>query len=284
MTSKPLQDPRPGHSTRQAVRHGMTRNRQKMKKTLLLAILASCVVGCMRQRTPAAPVSVEEPALTAAVAPEAAGTVDSLHFECDCAEYTCYFAAGSLNRAALETVRRIVFDSPVCNVRLDTCTTHERAERLLARTRDSLVTLAWPDGAPWPEVRALFEAWAVRQLERDRIVYLAHSDPDYLLRCPETDSMLARCAAIIRSGDGYVGQVRSLWRESKYAIHGGSETEPTGADSLRHARRMLLQLLSNHINEKIHQRLGDNGTVDFCRNEKDFLRLFDSVRVESWEP
>ncbi len=96
--------------------------------------------------------------------------------------------------------------------------------------------------------------------------------------------MLARCAAIIRSGDGYVGQVRSLWRESRYAGPGGSETEPTGADSLRHARRMLLQLLSNHINEKIHQRLGDNGTVDFCRNEKDFLRLFDSVRVESWEP
>lgn len=261
-----------------------------MEKKLLLALsalLLAGLAGCLRQ--PKAPASgdgasVCEAAVSEMAPVEAVRAVDSLFFEADCAEYTCYFAAGALDRAALETARRILFESPVCNLRLDERIAFKRADELLSRARDSLTTLAWPEGEPWPEVRALFEAWAVQQLERDRIVGFAHRDPELLLRCPERDSMLVRCAAIIRSGPDYVAQVRSLWHEAGIRTAEPIERELAGADSLSCARKRLLQLLGNHLNRKIHRRLGEEGTVDFGRYTDDFFRLFDSVRVESWEP
>ena len=227
---------------------------------------------------------VRAPGQTEQASDRAHGAVDSIRFEEGCTEYTCYFAAGGASREALQTVRRIVFDTPVCNVALDERLTPEQAERLLQRARDSLAALPWPDAEHLQAMRELFDAWADRQLERDRIVHRAHYDPEYLLRCPESDSLLARCAAIIRSGGQYVGQVRRLWREAGVRTAGDVEAELAGPDSLRHARKRLRQLLSNHSNHKIHTRLGDDGTVDFNRYANDFFRLFDSVRVESWEP
>lgn len=270
-----------------------------MKKAghlLLFALLAWSLAACSR-RQPAAPAARphEAPEETIRVpertgrapgrpAPTAERAVDSIRFEEGCTEYTCYFAAGGLPRAALQTVRRILFDSPVCNVALDERLAPEQAERLLQRARDSLAALPWPDTERLQAMRKQFDAWADQQLERDRIVHRAHYDPEYLLRCPESDSLLARCAAIIRSGGQYVGQVRRLWREAGPRTAGDAEEELAGADSVRHAKKRLLQLLSNHINRKIHTRLGDDGTVDFSRYADDFFRLFDSVRVESWEP
>ncbi len=227
---------------------------------------------------------VRAPGQTEQASDRAHGAVDSIRFEEGCTEYTCYFAAVGASREALQTVWRIVFDTPVCNVRLDERLTPEQAEPLLLQARDSLAALPWPDAEHLQAMRELFDAWADRQLERDRIVHRAHYDPEYLLRCPESDSLLARCAAIIRSGGQYVGQVRRLWREAGVRTAGDVEAELAGPDSLRHARKRLLQLLSNHINHKIHTRLGDDGTVDFNRYANDFFRLFDSVRVESWEP
>lgn len=255
----------------------------EMKTVLLFALLACSLAACTRRqptdRTPGSEEQVPAQREQAAVR-----RVDSLRFEEGCTEYTGYFAAGSLNRAALETVRRIVFDSPVCHVPLDESLTPEQAERLLTRARDSLAALAWPDGDRWQTMRERFDAWTCRQLERARVIHRAHYDPEYLLRCPESDSMLVRCAAIIRSGEEYVGQVRRLWHEAGPRTAGDVERELEGPDSLRHARKRLLQLLSNHINDKIHMRLGDDGRVDFSRYADDFLRLFDSVRVETWEP
>lgn len=274
-------------------------NDAKMKTTgilLLFALWAWSFASCTRRPSAGRAAEPQEagPALTAQAAGQPAptnrtpgqpfGTVDSIRFEEGCAEYTCYFAAGRWSHAALETVRRILFDSPVCNVRLDERLAPEQAERPLRQASDSLAALPWPDAEPLQALRGLFGAWADQQLERDRIVHRAHYDPEYLLRCSESDSLLTRCAAIIRSGEEYVGQVRRLWREAGVRIAGDAEDELAGPDSLRHAKKRLLQLLSNHINHKIHTRLGDDGRVDFGRYADDFFRLFDSVRVESWEP
>lgn len=261
---------------------------------LLSALLAWGLAACTG-RQPAGPQEtpdqteqteqvVRAPGQTEQASDRVHGAVDSIRFEEGCTEYTCYFAAGGASREALQTVRRIVFDTPVCNVRLDERLTPEQAEPLLLQARDSLAALPWPDAEHLQAMRELFDAWADRQLERDRIVHRAHYDPEYLLRCPESDSLLARCAAIIGSGGQYVGQVRRLWREAGVRTAGDVEAELAGPDSLRHAKKRLLQLLSNHINHKIHTRLGDDGTVDFNRYANDFFRLFDSVRVESWEP
>ncbi len=260
----------------------------KMRRTRLLLLWASVLAvgfsaACSRRQSAGRASEQVGQAFVRTVQAEVP-SVDSICWESDCSEYTCYFAAGLLHRAALETVRRIVFDSPVYNVPLDESLAPEQAERLLAQARDSLATLPWPDGERWQVLRERFDAWADQQLERDRIIHRAHYDPEYLLRCPESDSMLVRCAAIIRSGGEYVGQVRRLWREAGLRTAGDVECELAGADSLRYAKKRLLQLLSNHINHKIHLRLGDGGQVDFNRYADDFLRLFDSVRIESWEP
>lgn len=254
-----------------------------MRTALLCALLAWSLAACTR-RQPAVRVPGPQAEAPGQTNRAPARAVDSIRFGEGCTEYTCYFAAGGLSRAALETVRRIVFESPVCNVPLDERLTPEQAERLLARSRDSLAALPWPEGECWQAMRRRFDAWAGQQLERDRIVHRAHYDPEYLLRCPESDSLLTRCAAIIRSGGEYVGQVRRLWREAGLRTAGDAEAELAGPDSLRHAKKRLSQLLSNHINHKIHLRLGDSGQVGFSRYADDFLRLFDSVRVESWEP
>lgn len=54
--------------------------------------------------------------------------VDSIVFEEGCTEYTGYFASGSLNRSAVENVRRVIFDGPVIFVNFDRCTDAEDVE------------------------------------------------------------------------------------------------------------------------------------------------------------
>ncbi len=78
--------------------------------------------------------------------------------------------------------------------------------------------------------------------------------------------------------------MRRLWRESPYAAWERIERVTSGPDSLARARDRLFQLMSNHLNRKIHSRLSDDGTVDFNVYNRDFLELFDSVKIESWEP
>lgn len=273
----------------------------------LLAVLL--LAGCMGRSSgpgasrpgaaPAAgpcdtPVSVHAP-----VAPVKAAVDSIVCFE-GCDEYTCYFAAGSLDRAALDNIRRIIFESPLFNVSLEACADTQEADCLRARALDSLAGLAWLGGEPWERMRALFGAWVGQQLERDYTLCHARRDPDWLYTCTERDSVVTRCADILtHGGSRFVGEVRCLLREAERAKAAADslyyrsylayaltqlEQELSAPDSVRNARERLFQLLSNHLNHKIHARLGEDGTVDFNRFGADFLRLFDSVKVESWEP
>lgn len=211
--------------------------------------------------------------------------VDSIVFEEGCTEYTGYFASGSLNRSAVENVRRVIFDGPVIFVNFDRCTDAEDVEFFRGRVLDSLSALAWLDGEPWGAMRELFLKWAEQQLERHYIVYKSREESSYLYDCSETDSVLIRIADIMtRSGDRYTDEVRHLWVEYPERSLSQIDLELSGPDSIERAYARLYQLLSNHINRKIHSRLGKDGTVDFFEYNDAFLKLFDSVKVETWEP
>lgn len=167
----------------------------------------------------------------------------------------------------------------------DRCTDAEEVEFFRGRVLDSLSALAWLDGEPWGAMRELFLKWAEQQLERHYIVYKSREESSYLYDCSETDSVLIRIADIMtRSGDRYTDEVRHLWVEYPERSLSQIDLELSGPDSIERAYARLYQLLSNHINRKIHSRLGKDGTVDFFEYNDAFLKLFDSVKVETWEP
>lgn len=221
--------------------------------------------------------------------------VDSFCFG-ECMECTGYFLQGTLNRQALETVRRILFESSLCVVPIDDCADAAAVGSRQTRALDSLRALAWPDGEPWAEMRRLFLAWAERQFGRERLLYRVRRDPTCLNDFREADSMMRCCGAILTGpGEGFVDAVRCLGkaREQLRFAHDSSalnyslalvDRRLNGPDSLGEAREMLFRLLSNHLNARIHRSLGTDGRVDFHRYEPEFRRLFDSVRVEEWEP
>lgn len=216
-----------------------------------------------------------------------------------CSQYTCYFDKGTRNKKALEHIQSVIFG--YFDTEVDSDDDPERIDRYRTRCLDSLSKLEWLDSEPWPTVRRVFLKWSKQQLDRAYIVSMAKRDPAILYHCSETDSVLVRCADILsEGGDGYVDAVRQLSRESEWAkaardsaLFDRSYMEATLAridrvlselDSTGNAREHLFVLLSNHINHKIHNRLGKNGTVDFFSYSDDFLRIFDSVKVETEEP
>lgn len=211
--------------------------------------------------------------------------VDSLVFEVGCTEYTAYFAAGAHDREALEPIRRIIYESCVVRTDFGRCADDAAAERRRTELLDSVKRLRWLAGEPWNSMRDLFLAWAGQQIERAFILSCSERDPSFLYGCSEADSVLIRYADIL-TGDPQrlPEEVRRLWRESPCAAQVRIERITGGPDSLARARDRLFQLASNHINRKIHRRLGREGTVDFNVYNRDFLELFDSVRIESWEP
>lgn len=223
--------------------------------------------------------------------------IDSLLCGEECAEYTCYFVAGSRNLQALEHVRSIVFDGSLVDIDYESCADTQSANRLRTHLLDSLRALDWLEGEPWTAVRELYLAWSEQQLERNYIVYRAGLDPAYLLDCPRTDSVLVRCADLLSlDGDRFVDEVRDFLSASERAKF-ERDSVTFDRDYLKYslsrieglfdetaARERLFQLLSNHLNHEIHRRLGKDGTVDFYTYIPDFLQLFDSVKVETWEP
>lgn len=227
--------------------------------------------------------------------------IDSIVFGEGCSEYTCYFTAGTIDRKALGHIRTVVFDTPLCDADFGNCPDYDQAERYRRQILDSLSSLEWLDCESWISLRNLFLAWSEQQLDRSYIVYRAESDPAYLYDCSETDSILVRCGDIlIEGGDRYVDRVRSLWKEIVFSNAAADSVRfdrsyldwtlahieecLSDSDSTCNARERLFQLLSNHINGKIHRRLGKDGTVDFSAYGDDFFHIFDSVRVETYEP
>lgn len=274
---------------------------------VFFAVLTLCT-GCRGGRPAQA---VADDALSTALAePDQTGTngtetsdrseepcIDSLLCGEGCAEYTCYFVAGSRNLRALDHVRSIVFEGSQIYAPYESCADTQSADRLRLRILDSLCSLDWLEGEPWAAVQELYLAWSEQQLEREYIVYRAERDPAYLYDCPRTDSVLVRCADIlIQSGDRFVDEVRDFLRASERARF-ERDSATFDRDYLKYslaridglsgetdARERLFQLVSNHLNHGIHQRLGKDGTVDFYTYIPDFLQLFDSVKVETWEP
>jgi hypothetical protein len=248
-----------------------------------LLLVAALLTGCLgggRGTT-----AGEDSAGTAPLFGLDAPRVDSLVFEEGCTEYTAYFVAGGLDREAVEPIRRIIFESSVVRTDFDRCADDAAAARHRAELLDSVRSLRWLGGEPWRSMRTLFLAWAGQQIERAFIVSCSERDPSMLYACSETDSVLVRCADIL-TGDPHhlTEEVRRLWRESPYATWERIERVTSGPDSLARARDRLFQLMSNHLNRKIHSRLSEDGTVDFNVYNRDFLELFDSVKIESWEP
>lgn len=255
---------------------------------LLLASVVFCT-GCPQRQTVAGEVAVTEAVLG----------VDSIVCYEGCAEYTCYFAAGSQNKKVLENIRSVIFGG--FDIEVDSDDSPEEIDRYRKRYLDSLSRLEWLDSEPWPALHSLYMKWSQQQLERYYIVSSARRNPAILSHCSETDSVLVRCEGILtRGGDGFVGAVRQLWTESEYAkaardsvAFDRSYLERTferidevlsDPDSVSRAREHLSVLLSNHINQKIHDRLGKNGTVDFYSYADDFFRIFDNVKVVEEEP
>lgn len=276
-----------------------------------------CPSGMQRPRQPETPAA--EAACVETTADEITGTdatdgcaqqiaaapgPDSIELSEGCDVYTCYFTAGTRNRKALEHIRDIIrgaggplieeYDPSVSPAYID----GERALLL-----DSVSSLEWPETEPWPTVRSLYLAWWEQQLERQWIVYMAKRDPASLCDCSETDWVLERCAVILANGGVDREAVRFLKKEiaameyaemaardnvvrdSRFykmllAIYSSIDQSVDREDP----RELLFTTLSNHINAKIHKRLGKNGDVDFFVYKDDFLRLFDSVRVETFEP
>ncbi|MCM1301597.1 MAG: hypothetical protein NC250_06330 [Alistipes senegalensis] len=190
----------------------------------------------------------------------------------------------------------MIFETPVCNVPLDGCTDCDAARRLQVHALDSLRSLAWLDGELWTEMRALFLEWAERQFDRDYIVFRSRREPAFLYDCSECDSVIRHCADVLTGpADRFVDEVRRYWKaqgRTLFARDSNSlnnhlayvDARLNTPDSLREAREALFRLLSNHLNHRIHQRLGTNGAVDFGIYESAFLQSFDSVHVETWEP
>lgn len=273
-----------------------------MKNRLFLWIVPACMcfAGCLGRSSqsgsadPAMPRSTDvslSDALPAGPAHEVGadnGTVcqDSMLFGEGCTEYTGYFVSGSLDEEAVQNIRRVIFEGALLvDTDFGDCEDIESANRYREQQRDNLSALAWLDYEPWTEIRKLFVSWAEQQLDRAYIVFRSRNDPAYLYDCSEADSVLVRCADIMtEGGEGYVGGVRRLWKASPFSSLVRIDDELSGPDSVDRARERLLQFLSNHINHKIHSRLGEDGTVDFYQYEPDFLRLFDSVKVETFEP
>ena len=119
---------------------------------------------------------------------------------------------------------------------------------------------------PWGAMRELFLKWAEQQLERHYIVYKSREESSYLYDCSETDSVLIRIADIMtRSGDRYTDEVRHLWVEYPERSLSQIDLELSGPDGIERAYARLYQLLSNHINRKIHSRLGKRRNSRFFR-------------------
>lgn len=227
--------------------------------------------------------------------------MDSMVFGEGCEEYTGYFREGSLDRKAAYNIRRVIFDTPVTFTRFGDCTDTVCAGRYRAQLLDSIKALAWLDTEPWVAMGELFRAWSEQQFNRDYIVFRTRQDPFFLYECNETDSVLVRCADILtRSGDRFVDEVRRYWQAGERAkaardsitydrelmeyIFARIAEKLQGTDSTYNAAEFMFQTVSNHINNKIHKRLGREGTVDFNVYADDFIRLFDSVKLETWEP
>lgn len=218
-----------------------------------------------------------------------------------CTEYTCYFAGDRLDKEALGHIALLLFDGFAWYTDFEKYPDAEHADRARRQALDSLSSLAWLDREPWPEVRGLFLAWSAQQLERNYIVYRSRRDPYFLYECSEADSTIMRCADLLtRQDEQPVERIRRFLKANElekaardsvafdktyldYTLHRIDEVlaQP---DSLRQAVDRVFQTLSNHINRKIHARLSKEGTVDFTRYTDDFLALFDSVKVETWEP
>ena len=227
--------------------------------------------------------------------------LDSIELSEGCDWYTCYFAEGTRNKKALEYIRDVIqgtrgpsyeeYDpdlSPAC------------IDGGRAIILDSVRSVEWPDSEPWPSMRRLHEEWWEQELERQWIVYMAKRDPAFLCDCSETDSVLIRCADILRNDGVDREAVRRLKKEiaaAEYAervvryslVYDAQELESTFSSvdwvvDRNDPRELLFTTLSNYINHKIHNRLGKNGDIDFFSYKDDFLRIFDSVKVETFEP
>lgn len=267
-------------------------------KLALLGIVMVLGAGCLQgrsivQNTPATEI------LSAGGADDHAPRLDSIVCAEGCTGYTCYFTEGTRNKKALENIQALIFGG--FTVDIDSDDDSESIDRYRTYLLDSLSSLEWLDTEPWPSVHRLYWKWTKQQCDRFYIVSKAKRDPAVLYHCDETDSVLVRCADILtKGGDGYVEAVRRLLKEHErakaardsvvfdrsYLEHTLSQIDRAldASDSRANARERLFVLLSNHINNKIHNRLGENGTVDFYKYSDDFLRIFDSVKVETEEP
>lgn len=270
--------------------------------SLLLAATVFCT-GCPRRSSSAGESSATETTCVEVAddcRQQTDANLDSIVCGEGCSEYTCYFTTGTCNKKALEHIRAVIFVG-FAVVDVDSGDEPASIDRYRTHYLDSLSALEWLDGEPWISMRKLFLDWSEQQLERYYIVSKAKRDPAILYHCSEADSVLVGCADIL-TGDmsRFVDRVRCFWKAHERAkavqdstVFNKDDLHRTLAqidnvlgesDSTYCARERLFQLLSNHINHKIHNRLGKNGTVDFFSYSDDFLRIFDSVRVETWEP
>lgn len=252
------------------------------------------------------PAAVTAPETAAGAAERPAATddgpvADSIVCGESCTEYTCYFTGDRLGKEALANIKTLLFNESAWYTNFEEYPDAESADLARRQALDSLSSLAWLDSEPWPEVRELFLAWSAQQLERNYIVYRSRRDPYFLYECSETDSTIVRCADLLtRQEEGRVERIRQFLKANElekaardsmvfdktyldYALRHIDEVLAR-PDSLRQAVDRVFQTLSNHINRKIHARLSKEGTVDFTRYTEDFLALFDSVKVETWEP
>lgn len=226
---------------------------------------------------------------------------DSIVCEDGCTEYTCYFTEDRLDRNALQNIRTVLFGYSWTYMDFESCPDIESVDRRHKRTLDSLASLAWLDGEPWPAMRKLFLEWSEQQMERNYIVYRGRRDPYFLYECSEKDSTTVQCADLLtKEEERRVEKIRQFLKANEYAKAARNsaafdrsyldytlnliDRRLAQPDSLYQAVEHVFQTLSNHINHKIHTRLGEDGTVDFNKYTDDFLAIFDSVKIETWEP
>lgn len=282
---------------------------------LLSSAIALCT-GCPSgvQRTPQQDTSTAEAACAAAAeiacADEAGACpvqtaaqlrLDSIELSEGCDWYTCYFAEGTRNKKALEHIRDVIQGSGGPSYEEfapDLSPASIDGERALLL--DSVRSVEWLDSEPWPSMRRLHEEWWEQELERQWIVYMAKRDPAFLYDCSETDSVVVRYADILGNDRVDREVVRRLKKEiaaAEYAervardslVYDDKELESTFSSidwvvDRNDPRELLFTTLSNYINHKIHNRLGKDGNIDFFSYKDDFLRVFDSVKVETFEP
>lgn len=274
-------------------------NLRKPIFTVFLPLLSGLLcTGCPAAGTApeAAASAADRPATT-----DDRPVTDSIVCGESCTEYTCYFTSDRLDKEALRNIRTLIFDGFAWYTDFQKHPDANSADLARRQALDSLSSLAWLRTEPWPEVRDLFLAWSEQQLERNYIVYRSRRDPYFLYECSETDPTIERCADLLtRQEEGRVGRIRQFLKanELEKAARDSVAFDKTYLDyTLRHIDEVLarpdslhqavdrvFQTISNHINRKIHARLSEDGTVDFTRYTDDFLALFDSVKVETWEP